>query len=158
MTLLPHGTMYLTNDPMKERISKIWFAEGRICITTDKGDERSLPLELFPELYYATPSERERFYIWDDGMSIRWQDLDADIHISNFHEAGTIDRDNETNKILSKFPCLDLKAFAGYIGIHWTKLAKYKLGAWKPTPEMLEKIKRGALEIARQTATAAATI
>lgn len=43
--------MSLKNDTMNEIIDKIWFDRGRIYITTTNGEERFLPLELFPEYW-----------------------------------------------------------------------------------------------------------
>ena len=89
---------------MDESIKKIWFNDGRIFILTAKGEEHSQPLEAFPELLYATPAQRENYYVWDEGRSIRWEDLDADIHISNFFEEEHVNYDNEVNRLLSRFP------------------------------------------------------
>lgn len=139
---------------MDESIKKIWFNDGRIFILTAKGEEHSQPLEAFPELLYATPAQRENYYIWDEGRSIRWEDLDADIHISNFFEEEHVNYDNEVNRLLSRFPYLDMKAFAEYLGMHWTKLARFRCGVWKPNAETMDKIRKGIVDIGKEMADA----
>lgn len=136
-------------DPIKT-IQMVWFSDNRIFIKTDDGNEYSQPLEVFPALLYATPEQRERFKInkWHD--SIHWPEVDEDIHISSFFEKETVNYDNEVNRILSLFPWLDLKEFAKYIGMHWTKLARFRFGVWTPGPESLKQIKNGIKSIEKE--------
>lgn len=139
---------------MNDKIKKVWFENGCIYILTDSGEQRSQPLEAFPALFYATQYQREKYYIWDDGRSIRWEDLDEDIHISNFFEQKTVNYDNEVNHLLSRFPCLDMKAFAEYLGMHWTKLARFRYGVWTPNTETISKIKKGIAAIGKEMSAA----
>ena len=114
-------------------IRMVWFSDNRIFIKTEDGDEYSQPLEVFPALWYATPEQQSKFIInkWRD--SIHWPEVDEDIHISSFFEVETVNYDNEVNKLLSRFPWLDMKEFAEYIGMHWTKLARFRFGVCNPT-------------------------
>lgn len=139
---------------MNDSIKKLWFEDNRICILTDKGEEYSQRLEVFPSLFCATQSQREKYYIWDNGRSIRWEDLDEDIHISNFFKQETVNYDNEVNHLLSRFPYLDMKNFAEYLGMHWTKLARFRYGVWTPTTETIEKIKKGIIAIGKEMSAA----
>lgn len=139
---------------MKQSIQKLWFADGRIWILTSDDQERGLPLEVFPALFYATDVERNAFYLWDENRSIRWDELDEDIHISNFFEEETVDYDNEVNRLLSRFPYLDMKAFADYIGIHWTLLARLKFGVVKASESILKKIRDGIIAIGKEMSAA----
>jgi hypothetical protein len=139
---------------MKDSIKKLWFEGGRIFILTEEGEQRSQPLEVFPALFNATTVQRENYYIWDEGRSIRWEELDEDIHISNFSETESVDYDNEVNRLLSRFPYLDMKAFAEYLGMHWTKLARYRYGVWKPSAEMMDKIRKGIVSIGKEMSAA----
>ena len=75
---------------MKQSIERIWFSDGNICILTSENEQRSLPLEVFPALFYATEEERQDYYLWDDNRSIRWERIDEDIHISNFYDANNL--------------------------------------------------------------------
>ena len=139
---------------MDERIQKLWFEKGHICILTSKNDTYSQPLEAFPALLDATPAQREKYYIWDEGRSIRWEELDDDIHISNFFEQETVNYDNEVNHLLSRYPYLDLKGFAKYLGMHWTKLARFRYGIWQPSPETVARIKNGIIAIGKEMSAA----
>lgn len=136
------------------KIQQVWFADNRIWIATEGGSIYSQPLEAFPALFLASKEERENYYIWSNDTSIRWENLDEDIHVSNFFEKETVNYDNEVNRLLSRFPWLDLKAFAEYIGMHWTKLARFRYGVWTPAPETFAKIKNGIRSIGKEMSTA----
>lgn len=140
---------------MEEQIKILWFEEGHIKIQTTSGEVLSQPLEVFPALFSATPTQREKYYLWDNNRSIRWEELDEDIHISHFHEVETVNYDNEVNRLLSRFPWLDMKAFAQYIGMHWTKLARFRYGVWTPSPETIARIKNGIVAIGKEMSVAA---
>lgn len=139
---------------MEDSIKKLWFADNRIFILTSDGEQYSQPLEAFPALFNATPVQRENYYLWDDNKSIRWEDIDEDIHISNFFEPETVNYDNEVNHLLSRFPYLDMKAFAEYLGMHWTKLARFRYGVWTPSTKTIEKIKNGIIAIGKEMSAA----
>lgn len=135
---------------MKNTIKKVWFTNDKIWISTYDGNVKSLMLEVFPELYYASIHEREDFYLYDNDRSIRWENIDLDIHISNFFEEISVNYDNEVNRLLSRFPFLDLKEFASYVDMHWSKLARYKFGVWTPSNGEFESIKKGIHTIAKE--------
>lgn len=139
---------------MEDSIKKLWFADNRIFILTSDGEQYSQPLEAFPALFNATPAQRENYYLWDDNKSIRWEDIDEDIHISNFFEPETVNYNNEVNHLLSRFPYLDMKAFAEYLGMHWTKLARFRYGVWTPSTKTIEKIKNGIIAIGKEMSAA----
>lgn len=156
MILLLNGIKSLDNimcSKMTEHITKVWFDDKHIIIATDAGAERCLPLECFPCLFYANSQQREHFYLWDDNRSIRWEELDEDIHISNFYENVTVNYDNEVNRLLSRFPYLNLKGIAEVIGLHWTLLARLRFGIVKPTAEIMQRIRNGLAAISRELAT-----
>lgn len=140
-------------DPVK-KIEMVWFANNRIYVKTDDDCEYSQPLEVFPILLDATNEQRAKFTINKWGDAIRWPEIDEDIHISSFFEDETVNYDNDVNKLLSRFPWLDLKAFAQYLGMHWTKLARFKYGVWTPTPETFAKIKNGIIAIGKEMSAA----
>ena len=56
--------------------------------------------------------------------------------------------------MLSRFPYLDMKAFAEYLGMHWTKLARFRCGVWKPNAETMDKIRKGIVDIGKEMAAA----
>ena len=132
------------------KIKKVWFADNRIWIETANGSRYSQPLEAFPALFLATKEEREDFYIWAEDTSVRWEKLDEDIHVSNFFEGETVNYDNEVNNLFIRFPWLDLKGVAEYLGMHWTKLARFRYGVWTPNAAMLTSIKEGIKAMAKE--------
>jgi len=136
------------------KIKKVWFADNRIWIELENGKQYSQPLEAFPALFLATPEERENFYVWADDTSIRWEKLDEDIHVTNFFENETVNYDNEVNKLFTRFPWLDLKGVAEYLGMHWTKLARFRYGVWTPSPTVLASIKEGIKSMAKEMSVA----
>lgn len=69
---------------MKNAIKKMWCTNDKIWISTTDGFVKSLKLEVFPELFFASIPEREAAYLYDNARSIRWEDIDLDIHISFF--------------------------------------------------------------------------
>lgn len=140
---------------MEEQIKIVWFENDRIFIKTNYGEVLGLPLEVFPALKNASSSQREKFYLWGDNKSIRWEDLDEDIHISHFHEQETVNYDNDVNRLLSRYPWIDTNVLADYIGIHWTMLARFRYGVWTPTDEMLAEIKNSIVKMGKEMTLAA---
>ena len=112
--------------------------------------EFSLPLEVFPALMEATDEQRAKYRInhWRD--AIHWPEIDEDIHISSFFEEETVNYDNEVNRLLSKMPWIDVKTLAEYLGMHWTKLARFRYGVWTPSKETLDKIKNGIVALGKE--------
>lgn len=137
-----------------EAIEKVWFQEGRIYISTVSGKTFSQPLEAFPTLMDASETQRNDYYLWDGNRSIRWEEIDEDIHISNFYEPETPNYDNDVNRLLSRFPWLDLREFAKYIGIHKSKLDRFRYGIWTPSDEMFAKIKNAIKAIGKEMSAA----
>ena len=68
------------------QIKNLWFDGNRIYMRTTNGKVYSRPLKAYPELEEATTEQRNDFTIDEDGMAIRWEALDADMHISSFYE------------------------------------------------------------------------
>lgn len=135
-------------------ITKVWFSNGRIWVRTDDGNEYSQPLEAFPRLMDATEKQREDFYLWDDNRSIRWDEIDEDIHISNFEKPEEVNYDNEVNNLLSSFPWLDLKEFAEMLGMSKSKLDRFRYGIWTPSAETVKNIKSTLRSIAKSMSAA----
>lgn len=140
---------------MDEQIKIVWFENGNIFIKNNYDEVLGLPLEVFPALKEASTSQREKFYIWGDAKSIRWEELDEDIHISHFHEPETVNYDNDVNVLLTRYPWIDMKALADYIGIHWTMLARFRYGVWNPTEEMMDDIRNSIVKMGKEMTLAA---
>lgn len=132
----------------------VWFVNNRLFITTDDNVEYSVPLEAFPVLHEATDVQRAKYRIGPHGESLHWPDLDEDIHVSSFMEDYKVNYNNEVNDLLSRFPCLDLKAFAKYVGMHWTKLARFRAGVWTASPETMQRLRSGLHTLGKEMSAA----
>ena len=123
------------------RIEKLWFDSGRIWIKTDEGQTLSRPLEAFPTLKDATEAQRDAYKIGPFGDTIRWEEIDEDIHISSFSETEEPDYDNELARIFSRFPQLNVSEVAKSMGIHKSLLSKYICGIKRPSEQRKQQIK-----------------
>lgn len=124
-----------------EKIKNIWFDENRIFMRTTEGHILSRPLEAYPELKEASMEERNNFTIDEDCESIRWEDLDADMHISSFYETSEPNTINEVAIMFSRFPWLNVSEVARVIGINKSLLARYIYGISNPSEQRLQQIK-----------------
>ena len=123
------------------KIEKLWFDSNRIWIMTDEEQTFSRPIEAFPTLKDASNEERMSFKINQFGDSIRWENIDEDIHISSFFEVQEPNYENEIAEIFKKFPQLNISEVANSIGIHKSLLAKYIYGIKKPSEKRKQEIK-----------------
>ena len=133
-----------------ELITKLWFAEGRIYILTDKGNTYSRPLEAFPLLLEATPEQRQRFVIGLDGEDIRWEEIDEDIHISSFYNTEEPNPDNVIADVFRRFPQLNVSEVARYIGINKSLLSRYIYGIKKPSQQRADQILEAIRQLGRE--------
>ena len=123
------------------KIEKLWFDSERIWIMTDESQTFSRPIEAFPTLKDASNEERMSFKINKFGDSIRWENIDEDIHISSFFEVQEPNYENEIAEIFKRFPQLNISEVANSIGIHKSLLAKYIYGIKKPSEKRKQEIK-----------------
>ncbi len=131
-----------------EKIEKVWFAHNRIYIRTGNGSEKSRPLEAFPLLMDASEKQRNEFVVWADGQSIRWKEIDEDIHVSSFDETAEPNYDNTLAEMLKAAGVSDISRFADIVGIRKSKLDLFRYGIWTPSSETLQKIKDGLRKMA----------
>lgn len=124
-----------------EKIKSIWFDEKRIYLKTTEGRVLSRPLEAYPELKDASMEQRNDFTIDEEGTSIRWEDLDADMHISSFYETSEPDSQNKVAEMFKRFPWLNVSEIARAIGINKSLLARYIYGISKPSEQRLQQIR-----------------
>lgn len=143
--LLKSGRIVLDNhykeDKEMEKIKNLWFDGNRIYMRTNEGRVMSRPLEAYPELMEATTEQRNDFSIDEDGEAIRWEQLDADMHISSFYETAEPDTQNEVMALFKRFPWLNVSEVARYMGINKCLLARYIYGISKPSDTRLKQIK-----------------
>ena len=124
-----------------EKIKNLWFEGSRIYMRSTEGRVFSRPLEAYPELEEATIEQRNDFTIDEDGEAIRWESLDADMHISSFYETSEPDGQNQVSMMFSRFPWLNVSEVARFLGINKSLLARYIYGISKPSEQRLEQIR-----------------
>lgn len=100
----------------------------------------SRPLEAYPELMNATTEQRNDYVIGDDGEDVRWESLDADMHISSFLEISE-PKENEIGELLAKYPWLNISEVARSLNINKSLLARYIYGISKPSEKRVAEIK-----------------
>ena len=154
MILLRNGTKGLTNITKMEKIKSLWFDENRIYIRTTENRVLSRPLEAYIELQEASAEERNDFVIDSDGVSIRWEALDADMHISSFYETTEPNYRNEVAEMFNRFPWLNVSEVANAIGINKSLLARYIYGISKPSEQRLNQIRKTLHELGKELQTA----
>ena len=137
-----------------ERIKNIWFDGGRINMLTRSGLTFSRPLEAFPELKDASTAERNDYSVSADGEDIRWECLDADIHVSSFFVSGEPDYENQVARIFARFPWIDASEVAKAMGISKSLMDKYIYGMAVPPPQRMEKLKETLHAMGRELVTA----
>ena len=108
---------------------------------TTEGRVLSRPLEAYPELKEASMEQRVDFTIDEEGTSIRWEELDADMHISSFYETSEPYGQNEVAEMFKRFPWLNVSEVARAIGINKSLLARYIYGISKPSEQRLQQIR-----------------
>ena len=137
-----------------EKIKSLWFEENRIYIRTTENRVLSRPLEAYIELQEASAEERNDFVIDRDGVSIRWEALDADMHISSFYETTEPNYRNEVAEMFNRFPWLNVSEVANAIGINKSLLARYIYGISKPSEQRLNQIREALHKMGKELLTA----
>ena len=113
----------------------------------------SRPLEAYPELEEATTEQRNDYILVDDGRSIRWETIDADMHISSFYETTEPNEQNEVAMLFKRFPWLNVSEVARAMGIHKSLLVKYIYGIFKPSEQRLSQLRSTLHQFARELQT-----
>lgn len=122
-----------------EKITKVWFRDERVYVSTDKGNTYSRSLRAFPLLMEASDAQRERYDINKFGDAIRWEEIDEDIHLDSFLATEEI-KPNVISETFARFPQLNVSEIARTIGINKTLLAKYIYGTKTPSQERIDLI------------------
>ena len=133
-----------------EKIKNLWFDRHRIYMRTTNGRVLSRPLEAYPELEEATTEQRNNYTIEDEGRAIRWEELDADMHISSFYETTEPNEDNEVAAMFKRCPWLNVSEVARAIGINKSLLARYIYGISKPSEQRTMQIRQAFHQFAQE--------
>ena len=116
---------------------KLWFADDRIYILTDGGETLWQSLLWYPRLKNATPEQRNRYRIDEEG--IRWAEIDEDVSFESF----TYDDPEPTglNRIFREHPEIKPTSVAARLGISQPLFSDYLREKKTPSPERLESLK-----------------
>ena len=136
-----------------DTIKNLWFDKNRLFVRTTEGNIMSRPLEAYPEIMDATTEERNDFSIVDEGRAIRWETIDADMHISSFYETNEPNDQNEVAKMFKRLPWLNVSEVARVMGINKSLLARYIYGISKPSEQRVEQIRNTLHNLARELQT-----
>jgi hypothetical protein len=115
-----------------------------------EGNVLSRPLEAYPELQEATTEQRNDYTIEDDGRAIRWESIDADMHISSFYGTTEPNDQNEVALMFKRLPWLNVSEVARVMGIHKSLLSRYIYGISKPGKQRIEEIRSTLHGFARE--------
>ena len=61
--------------------TKVWFDQYNMWVSLSDGRQLSVPLEYFPRLLNAKPSQRENYILSGNGTGIHWDEIDEDISV-----------------------------------------------------------------------------
>ena len=136
-----------------ERIKNLWFDGNRIYMRSTEGNVLSRPLEAYPELKDASTEQRNDYTIEDDGRAIRWEAINADMHISSFYETTEPNDENEVARMFKRLPWLNVSEVARAIGINKSLLARYIYGISKPSEQRVLQIRNTLHGFARELQT-----
>lgn len=136
-----------------EKIRNLWFDGNRIYMRSTEDRVLSRPLEAYPELEEATTEQRNNYTIEDEGRAIRWEELDADMHISSFYETTEPDKQNEVANMFRRCPWLNVSEVARAIGINKSLLARYIYGISKPSEQRVMQIRQAFHQFAQELQT-----
>lgn len=61
----------------------VYFLDDMICLTLSDGREVRTPIEFYPRLAAASPSELRDFRLIGEGKGIHWEKLDEDLSVDS---------------------------------------------------------------------------
>lgn len=115
------------------KITKLWFADNRIYVLTDKGERLYQSLLFYPRLLTASDEQRGKYEFWDYG--IRWDAIDEDMSYESFYYEDTKEPAPGIQDAFLSNPELNISAVARRMGIQQSLLASYIKGTKVPSPE-----------------------
>lgn len=118
---------------MKMNVLKLWFENGRIYVTNDKGETLYQSLKFYPRLLVATDEERQAYEF--EYFGIRWDSIDEDMSYESFYYEDTKEPASGIQDAFLSNPELNVSAVARRMGIQQSLLASYIKGSKVPSPE-----------------------
>ncbi|MEI6127268.1 MAG: DUF2442 domain-containing protein [Pseudomonadota bacterium] len=60
---------------------KVYFEKTFLCVVLSDGREVKVPLEFYPRLKHATPTQRNNYQLIGRATGIHWPDVDEDLSV-----------------------------------------------------------------------------
>ena len=114
-------------------ITKLWFENGRIYVTNDKGETLYQSLKFYPRLLVATDEQRLEYEF--EPFGIHWEAIDEDMSYESFYYEDTKEPALGIQDAFLSNPELNISAVARRMGIQHSLLASYIKGTKTPSPE-----------------------
>lgn len=134
------------------KATKVWFADGRLFIETDKGEKLSQSLKWYPRLEAATDAERAGYRL--SPMGIHWAAIDEDVSFESFTYADEEPAENRLAVFFNQHPEINVSKFAQRIGIPRSVFASYLCGAKKPSQQRIKEIENTLRDMGKELSTA----
>jgi hypothetical protein len=75
--------MSATVSPTAVLAQDIRFTDTALVVALSDGRQVSVPLEWFPRLRDATPTQRQNWRLIAKGVGVHWEDIDEDISVAS---------------------------------------------------------------------------
>lgn len=116
-------------------VDKVWLTDTEAWIHTTDGRKVCEKFADYQRLKFATPEQRAKFTLDNDG--IHWDELDEDLSFEGFfHEK----KANTLYDLFIDHPELNAAAVARRMGISQSLFAQYVSGTKKPSKERFSEI------------------
>ena len=69
------------------KVEKLWFENGRIYVTNDKGETLYQSLKFYPRLLTASDEQRQEYEF--EPFGIHWDEIDEDVSYESFYYEDT---------------------------------------------------------------------
>lgn len=129
------------------KIVKAWMTDTDVWIRTADGREASEKIADYPRLRFATPEQRERFTLNDDG--IHWREIDEDLSFESFFD---VKNNSPLYRLFIMHPELNASAIARRLRMSQSLFAQYVSGTKKPSAERERKILEEIRNVGRELA------
>lgn len=110
------------------KVTKAWVTDTDVWIRTADGREASEKIADYPRLRFATPEQRERFTLSDEG--IHWREIDEDLSFDGFFEEKN---HSPLYRLFIMHPELNASAIARRLHMSQSLFAQYVSGTKKPS-------------------------
>ena len=115
------------------KVEKLWFENGRIYVTNDKGETLYQSLKFYPRLLVATDKQRAAYEF--EPFGIHWEEIDEDMSYESFYYEDTKETAPGIQEAFLSHPELNISAVARRMGIQQSLLASYIKGTKTLSPE-----------------------